>query len=125
MDKGFLDIFYDPKYDGVFSRNINNAITGINTSNSLYAKGYYLNAHAVGGFGVYNGNNIRFDKGTFCGVESGEGLAKLQPGCFPAFGKPFVTTTNHSPTKPTMDGLVLIQHIQQTLHCTIMKQVER
>ena len=76
MEKGFLDIFYDPTFDGIFSRNVDSSINGINSQNLLYAKGYYLNAHGVGGFTKYRGDNVNYKKGDFCGVESGEGLAK-------------------------------------------------
>ena len=106
MEKGFLDIFYDPTFDGIFSRNVNSSINGINSQNLLYAKGYYLNAHGVGGFNKYRGDNVNYKKREFCGVESGEGLAKLQPGMFQAFGQPFKDEGSHSVSDPTMSGVL-------------------
>lgn len=105
MEKGFLDIFYDPETDGIYSRNVDNIINTLNTNNLFFAAGYPLNA-SYSGINQYRGDGIQFKKGEFCGVTAGEGLAKLQPFALQTFTQPFLNTGTHTPAYPTVDGLL-------------------
>lgn len=105
MEKGFLDIFYDPATDGIYSRNVNNVINTLNTNNLFYASGYPLNSYCTVS-NTYRGNAIQFQKGNYCGVTDGEDLAKLQPFAIQTMGLPYPVSGTHTSSSPTMAGLL-------------------
>ena len=105
MEKGFLDIFYDPATDGVYSRNTSNVINTLNTNNLFYASGYPLNSYCTL-TNTYRGNAINFQKGTYCDVTDGEDLAQLQPFAIQTMGLPYPISGTHTSSSPTMTGLL-------------------
>ena len=102
-EKGFLDIFYDDGVDGVYTRNVNQSVIGVNTQNSYYQSGYYLNA--ITGYSTWRGSGVIQNKGTNCGAIS-EGLSQLQPFAIQGFLRPYPIDGTHTPLNPTMSGLL-------------------